>query len=140
MTTLLLTLFTTLTHAQAAPLPDGVFKGEGLWKSVTEQAGYMAETRINGNRIEAKYESRKGGYEWNFEMRQTAKGFFDVVTEAHVIGDGYCLDHAKVCHYEIKVGKLSLEETLVYLDGNLYRYGSKQEGSEAKVFWQEALK
>lgn len=125
--------------ASGTPLPDGSFKGEGHWKSQKTQGAYRAETQIRGDKIEAKYDSSQGKFQWSFETRQKANGFFSVLAEGHIVGDGYCLDHAKVCHYEVKVGSLNLEETLVYLEGHLYRYGSKQAEGEAKVFWQEAL-
>jgi hypothetical protein len=129
-------LLSTATAHAAGTMPEGHFKGEGLWKSTTEQGSYQVQTKIQGDRIESSYQSKEGNYVWEIELKATANGFFKVLSKGQELGSGYCLEQAKVCHYELNAATLALEETLVYQDGKLFRFGSKNVAG-AKVFWQE---
>lgn len=136
MTLVLTSLVATNVYAE---LPDGDFKGDGLWKSAGDQGTYEVTTSINGNIVAGSYTLSNGTQkEWKFEMEQTTNGFFKVKAYGTEVGKGYCLEKAEVCHYEIAVGKLILEETLTSLGDKLYRFGSKNEGSE-RIMWQESL-
>ncbi len=118
-------------------LPQGNFIGEGLWRDTTQQGGYRVETHLSGDRIETIYNiGANDEKKYTMIFAPSENGFFTVKVENEEIGKGYCLKQAQVCHYEIKVGELKLEETLTFLDGKLYRFGSK-ERSGHYVMWQE---
>ncbi|MEK6705208.1 MAG: hypothetical protein AABZ06_05420 [Bdellovibrionota bacterium] len=137
LTTLVLTSLVAINVY--AGLPDGDFKGDGLWKSARDQGTYEVSTSINGNIIAGSYTLPNGTKkEWKFEMEQTTSGFFKVKAYGTEVGKGYCLEKAEVCHYEIAVGKLVLEETLTAFGDKLYRFGSKDEGF-GRIMWQESL-
>jgi hypothetical protein len=76
--------------------------------------------------------------DWNFEIKNQGTTFYDVISYGVKIGSGYCLEKALVCHYDISVENLKLEETLVQEGTILYRYGSKNEG-QGLIVWQESL-
>ena len=123
----------------AAGLSDGSFKGNGLWQSEHDKGSYSVTTIIQSNKISSSYEMPDGSKkEWTFDMETSSNGFFKVKTYGAEIGSGYCLENAVVCHYDIQVGKLKLEETLTLQNDKLYRFGSKDDGS-GRSFWQEAM-
>jgi hypothetical protein len=132
---LIISMFTIQSWADS--IPDGNYQGQGLYQSRTETGNYSTQINVQGNSIKSAYTLPDGSKkEWNFEMSQQANGFFKVVTNGVDVGEGYCLQKTIVCHYEIKVNTLSLEETFTLLDGRLYRFGSKDNGS-GRVMWQE---
>jgi hypothetical protein len=123
----------------AAGLTDGNYKGSGLWKSEKDTGSYSVTTAIKSNKVSASYELPDGTQkEWIFDMDPSNNGFFKVKTFGAEIGSGYCLEKAEVCHYEIQVGKLKLEETLTLQNDKLYRFGSKDDGA-GRTVWQEAM-
>jgi hypothetical protein len=125
--------------AFASTLPDGKFSGDALYSSAKGQGTYSVNTTITGNTIATEYVLKDGSKkEWKFDMEPTSGGFFKVKAYDLEIGQGYCLQKASVCHYEIKVAKLSLEETITAMNGKLYKFGSKDEG-KGRILWQEAL-
>jgi hypothetical protein len=127
------------TTLLAGELPHGEFKGHGLWKSATATGKYEITTKVGNNSIAASYSLPDGTTkDWNFDMEPTTNGFFKVKVFGTEVGKGYCLEKAEVCHYEITVGKLVLEETLTVLGDKLYRFGSKDEGA-GRIMWQESL-
>jgi hypothetical protein len=132
-------LMTLNPLAHAASLPDGSFKGEGLWKSQKVNGTYEVQSEINGQSISSTYKLPDGSTKkWKVEMRATENGFFDVMLESNLVGTGYCLDHVALCHYEVKTENLTLEETLIAHDDRLYKFGSKTEDG-FRVKWQESL-
>lgn len=123
----------------AGVLTEGSFKGRGLWQSEKVKGTYTVTTSIKSNKVSASYELADGSKkEWIFDIESSNSGFFKVKTFGAEIGSGYCLEKAEVCHYEIAVGKLKLEETLIKHENKLYRFGSKDEGS-GRIVWQEAM-
>ncbi len=123
----------------AGGLTDGNYKGSGLWQSEKNKGSYAVTTSIKSNKVSASYELPDGSKkEWIFDIDPSTNGFFKVKTFGAEIGSGYCLEKAEVCHYEIAVGKLKLEETLTIQNDKLYRFGSKDEGS-GRIVWQEAM-
>ncbi len=127
------------TQAWSGVLPDGNYTGKGLWNSPLKQGSYDTTTNIKGNVISAKYTLEDGAQkDWTFEISPTDGKFFKVRAKDHEVGQGYCLSHATVCHYQINVGSMVLEETITFMDGKLYRFGSKTD-DDGKVMWQESL-
>ena len=140
-TSVVIVVLTVLAaQAQAAlTLPEGNYKGQGLWKSVKEQGSYDVHASISKDTISETYVMQDGSKkDWTFQITEKANNFFTVSTHGLEVGEGYCLEKAQVCHYEIKINDFRLEETLTSLDGRLYRFGSKID-SGTKVFWQEGL-
>jgi hypothetical protein len=134
--TALMTL-TALSHAEG--LPEGNFKGDGLWKGHETSGKYTVSSELKGQTLISTYRMPDGSTSnWSFEMKAKENGFFDVISGAKVVGGGYCLDHVVLCHYEVKMGKLQLEETLTIQNEKLYKFGSKTENG-FHVMWQEAL-
>lgn len=118
---------------------EGSYKGQALWNSLTGKGTYQTATVIEKNSIKAHYTLPDGSSrDWNFEIQNTGSIFFDVMSQGTKLGTGYCLEKAPVCHYEISVGQLNLEETLVQEGTKIYRYGSKNEGN-GPIQWQESL-
>lgn len=94
---------------------------------------------IDKNSIKAHYTLPDGStQDWSFEIRNVNSTFFDVVSQGVKLGSGYCLEKAPVCHYEMAMGQLKLEETLVQEGTKIYRFGSKDEG-KGPIMWQESL-
>lgn len=136
MTLILTSLMGTSAYAG---LPDGNFKGNGLWKSANDQGTYEVMTSVNGNHIVTSYKLPNGTQkEWKFEMEPTSNGFFKVKTNGTEVGKGYCLENVAVCHYDMILGSLFLEETLTASGSKLYKLGSKDQGT-GQIMWQEAM-
>ena len=134
-----LTVVMAYSISFAHGLTEGSYTGNGLWKSNTAKGNYQASTDIGKKTIQAKYVLAGGTtLEWNFDILESANGFFDVISHGKKLGSGYCLDNVPVCHYEIATGKFKLEETLVQQSNTIYRYGSKDEG-RGSITWQESL-
>ena len=127
------------TQVLAGTLPDGAFKGKGIWKSETTQGSYTVSSVISGTAVDSKFTLSDGSQkEWKFDMDPTSAGFFHVKVSGLEVGHGYCLEKVQVCHYEVKIEKLVLEETVTAMEGKLYRFGSKDEGS-GRIVWQESM-
>jgi hypothetical protein len=132
------------TTSWAGALPDGTYKGDGLWNSPLKQGSYKTETKISGEQldtthIESTYLLEDGTTKtWAFEVVPSNGNFFKVEVDGKEVGQGYCLSRATVCHYEVSVGNMELEETISYEVGKLYRFGSKVE-NDRKVMWQEKM-
>lgn len=125
----------------AQVLADGSYEGSGLWKSskAAIRGEYKTTTVISGRTIEAKYDmGEQGQPTWKFDMQETSPGFFDVISKGKKVGAGYCLEKVALCHYEVSVRNMKLEETLTVQGVNLYRFGSKNEG-RGTIAWQEKL-
>jgi hypothetical protein len=119
-------------------LTEGSYKGSGAWASAGGQGAYRVTTVIGPKTIQTSYLlPSKEKRDWNFEISASTSGFFDVTSNGTKLGSGYCLDKAPVCHYEVSLGALKVEETLVQQDGKLYRFGSKDEG-QGPIRWQES--
>jgi len=141
------TLTSMATYANS--IPEGTFKGQGLWKSETKTGKYEVSTTIVGDTIKTSYTwENHDQFEFEFQTHDLANGFFEIQIDGHKFGKGYCLEGAIVCHYEIDFSsennpeKVRLEETLTIQDGKLYRFGHKNwiAGQyHTDVFWQEAL-
>ena len=132
-------LMTINTLGFAASLPDGTFKGDGLWKSQKLSGEYEVSSEIRGQTVSSTYKLPDGSTkQFAMEMRPTENGFFDLVSNTKLVGKGYCLEHVILCHYEIKTDDLALEETLTVQNDKLYKFGSKTEKG-FKLMWQEAL-
>lgn len=118
---------------------EGSYKGQALWNSLKGAGTYQTSTVIEKNSIKAQYTLPDGSSRnWDFEIQNTGSAFFDVISQGVKLGTGYCLEKAPVCHYEISVGQLKLEETLVQEGTKIYRYGSKNDGT-GPIQWQESL-
>lgn len=126
-------------QANAATFPEGKYIGKALWKTETTQGAYNVKTTFVGETVSSNY-TLEGGkqMEWKFEMQPTSNGFFNVVVNGTDVGSGYCLDKVLVCHYEANLGSLKLEETMTVEGGKLYKFGSKEIGTD-RVVWQEEL-
>ncbi len=134
-----ISLLMSVGLAQASTLTNGQYQGHGGWKAEDGTGSYQVKTNITDDEIETQYElADKSTKNWVFRMKESQNKFFTVETNGLKIGQGYCLDQAQVCHYEIKINDFSLEETIVNLEGKLYKYGSKVVNGKT-VRWQEAL-
>jgi hypothetical protein len=135
-------LLATILVSQAGlahGLSEGSYKGAGAWVSAGAQGPYEVTTVIGPKTIQTRYLlPSKEKREWNFEISTSTSGFFDVTSNGTKLGSGYCLDKAPVCHYEVSVGALKVEETLVQQGGKLYRFGAKDEG-KGPIRWQESM-
>lgn len=135
--TLIALLVSELSFAHG--FTTGSYKGNGLWNSRSAKGVYQTTTVIDKNTIKAHYSLPDGSSrDWSFDIQNQASTFFDVISQGTKIGSGYCLEKALVCHYELSVGQLKLEETLVQEGTKIYRYGSKDEG-KGPIAWQESL-
>lgn len=125
--------------AIASTIPDGTYTGQALWKSRSQQGNYAVQVTVAENTFQTEYSLPDGTKkQWDFEMAPEANGFFKVKTHEVEVGSGYCLEKSPVCHYQVKIADLSLEETLTVQEGKLYRFGSKQDGT-GQILWQESL-
>lgn len=130
-------LVSQLSHAHS--LTEGSYTGNGLWHSAKETGTYKTDVVVEKAEIKTKYQLLNGALkEWNFKIKDSSNGFFEVLSQGVQLGNGYCLEKAPVCHYQFSVGKLKLEETITQQGNKLYRFGSKDEG-HGVIFWQESL-
>ena len=132
----LLTLLSLTAHADG--LPDGVYSGNGFWRSEDGTTGtYSVEATISGTSVSETYILPDGSSKfWAFDLVATKPGFFKVEVSGQGMGSGYCIENVALCHYSLESG---LEETLTAVDRHLYRVGSKLGPNGEKIFWQEAL-
>lgn len=122
----------------AGKLPEGSYAGKGLWASSADRGNYKVTTKISQDSVSADYILADGSKkEWIFKIVPTTGNFFKVTVYGLEVGEGYCLDKVDLCHYQVKIKQLSLEETLTSRDGKFYRFGSKDTGS-GTIVWQEA--
>lgn len=120
-------------------LTVGHYSGQGLSKTVKAKGVYTTTVNVTDKSVEASYQMTDGSNQtWNISLQDTAAGFFNVLSGGKKLGTGYCLEHAPVCHYEISMKHLKLEETLVQEGNKIYRFGSKDEG-HGRIMWQESL-
>lgn len=142
MKSIVLLLATTILLSQlsyAHSLREGAYFGNGLWHSDREAGVYRTNTIIEKTEIKTKYQLLDGTLkQWNFQIKDSSNGFFEISSQGVQLGNGYCLEKASVCHYQFSVGKIKLEETITHQSHKLYRFGSKDEGN-GLVFWQESL-
>lgn len=142
MKTVLIALLVLVAEVSFAEgLTNGSFEGTGLWKASSGRVKgeYKTTTVIKGNKVEASYNMGPAGqYGWKFEMKETAPGFFDVMSRGEKVGAGYCLEKVVVCHYDVSAPNLKLEETITIQGATLYRFGSKNQG-RGTIAWQEKL-
>lgn len=132
---ILLTLVTMAIGANAAILPQGNYAGLG-------------ESEIDGKgskayRVETAIDNQDGitsTYHWQTGTTSLALVFngkqaqFDVLMGGKKIGTGSCSEQR--CDYSAKNPTLDLQETLVFTNDQLLRFGTKSAGG-AKVVWFE---
>ena len=124
-----LTFIVLGANAYAAGIPEGRYAGRGQWKSPQKEGTYKVETVIGRDTIATSYSMPDGSKRTaNFRLTALENGNFKIKSHGQLIGHGYCLDRAEVCHFEIKMSGLELEETLTSMNGKLYRFGSKNQG------------
>ena len=132
-------LSATPALAQGA-LHAGKYSGTGDWSAEDGSSGhYRVTTSVMGaaiSSISTVYTFDGKTETWEFSILPTTNGFFKIVSgaEGQIVGEGYCYEVQ--CHYAAFDGKL--EETLTFVDGKLYKVGSKAFGA-SRIKWQEAL-
>ncbi len=137
MSFLTLVLASQLSYSHT--LPEGTYQGQGIWKSASEGGNYTNTTVISKDQIKTHYKLTDGSYlDWDFTLSNETNNFFDITIEGQKVGTGYCLEKISLCHYQIEVSGVKLEESLVQQENNMYRYGSKVI-NEKTIFWQERL-
>jgi hypothetical protein len=138
-TAAVITLFLASQMTWAHGLTNGHYTGQGLSKTPQSDGRYTTTVDVTNNTIKASYKLSDGSTQnWDITLTKTSSVFFDVVSQGQKLGSGYCLQGAPVCHYEISMKQLKLEETLVQEGNKIYRFGSKDEG-QGRVMWQESL-
>ncbi len=138
-TVFLLTTILISQLGQAHSLTEGSYSGNGLWHSVQSTGTYKTISVVKKNEIKTIYQLLDGSTkEWNFQIKESTNGFFEISSQEVQIGTGYCLEKVHVCHYQLSIGQLKLEETLVEQNNTLYKFGSKDEG-QGPISWQESL-
>jgi hypothetical protein len=129
---------TLLAQGTTAKAPvAGTYAGQGEWVSQDGQKGhYLVTTTVMDGVMKSSYKWAEQGSEWTFTMLPFGDNFFKVASGAdgQIVGEGYCFDVQ--CHYTAFGG--NLEETLSFVDGKLYKLGSKKEQS-LNIKYQEAL-
>lgn len=138
-TVFLLTTILISQLGQAHRLTEGSYSGNGLWHSAQSTGTYKTISVVKKNEIKTIYQLLDGSTkEWNFQIKESTNGFFEISTQGVQLGMGYCLEKVPVCHYQVSIGKMKLEETLVQEKNTLYKFGSKDEG-QGPISWQESL-
>ncbi|MBN8538026.1 MAG: hypothetical protein J0M15_13305 [Deltaproteobacteria bacterium] len=138
-TVFLLTTILISQLGQAHSLTEGSYSGNGLWHSVQSTGTYKTISVVKKNEIKTIYQLLDGSTkEWNFQIKESTNGFFEISSQGVQLGMGYCLEKAPVCHYQVSIGQMKLEETLVQEKNTLYKFGSKDEG-QGPISWQESL-
>ena len=136
----ILTIILAAQISIAHGLTQGQYEGSGLWKGLNHTGNYQANMVVEKNAFKAEYNLGNGSKkDWTFTTKETVQGFFDVLVKGKKIGTGYCLDKVNVCHYQINVNQLKLEETIVQDGSKIYRFGSKNE-KNGLIAWQESYK
>ena len=137
--TTLIALFLTSQMTWAHCLTNGHYSGQGLSKTPQSDGHYATTVVVTDDTITASYQLSDGSTQnWDITLKKTSSVFFEVLSQGQKLGSGYCLERAPVCHYEISIKQLKLEETLVQEGNKIYRFGSKDEG-HGRVMWQESL-
>lgn len=137
-TLMTLAMFLSLSAHALTELPAGTYQGGGRWRDKDGDTGtYKTSAVVQNNRILTTYEFEEGKRTLEMELALDKKGFFPVKVAGHEVGSGYCL--SAQCHYSLSYGRVKVEETLTFHEGNFYRLGSKREGSSL-IIWEEALK
>lgn len=136
-------LISAIPALASSSLKPGHYVGTGQWHSADGKAGqYQVETTIgnspNTPSVQSTYDYDGQRQVWDFTMLFKSPGFFAIASggggEGNVNGSGYCLDVQ--CHYEVPGS--NLEETFSFVDGKLYKIGSKTQHGKTLV-WQESL-
>lgn len=118
-------------------IPDGVYQGQGRWSDNSGHFGsYEISTKVKGNIVSSAYTFGTQKKQYDFEVKPSSNGHFDVRVSGQKAGEGYCL--TVQCHYTAAFAKTKLEETLTFYQDNLYRIGSKDENG-AVITWEESM-
>lgn len=140
---LLALLFVIPAIANIKDIPSGTYKGQGYWKDVNGNKGnYSIEMVIEGTMLIQTLVFETGGVVKDSSLANfNSNGFYellDLETKA-VIGSGYC--GSVWCHGTFQSQGLSdAEETMAFVDGNIFRLGSAIGEDGAKFFWEDASK
>jgi hypothetical protein len=117
---------------------SGNYEGKGQWRDSSGNSGeYTVETIISSEEIESRYGWASGSRNWGFSLQNQSVGFYAVTDNFGTEGKMYC--YSVQCHYEFVSAHLTTEETLSFVDGKLYKLGSKRMPNGTVVTWQEAL-
>ncbi len=132
-------LFPAMGLAENA-LTNGHYTGRGQWHDSSGQTGeYDVQTVIDEQGVSSTYEWG-GGETRRFAMKlePTGSKSFSVKLAEQSVGWMYCMDVQ--CHLDLIFdANQNLEETLTFVDGKLYKLGSKSLPNGSRVFWQEDL-
>lgn len=128
-------IFMMVSTTALAAFPVGKYKGRGHWQDDKGRAGvYDILAFSNGTSIESTYSFNSQTKSFKLEVTNDKNGFFDVTIAGNRVGEGYCM--TVQCHYTLPAS--SLEESVVFWNGHLYRVGSKVENG-LKIRWEEDL-
>ncbi len=104
--------------------PAGNYHGKGhaVHQNGVEER-YLVESKVTGNSIQTTYHVNGETLNYALQASFEKNGFFDVKMDGAKVGSGYCM--SVWCHYSIRIGDFSLEETLTFFQEHLYRLGQK---------------
>ncbi len=114
----------------------GNYTGHGVWRDTAGHSGlYEVVTVLTADSMSSNYAFAEGVAAVSLSLQRTGDGFYSLIDAEKTSGNMYCYDVQ--CHYELGAG--SVEETLSFVDGKLYKLGSKLGSDGRTIIWQEAL-
>ncbi|HAZ15005.1 MAG: hypothetical protein A2X86_21985 [Bdellovibrionales bacterium GWA2_49_15] len=118
--------------------PVGNYHGKGYGiEQNGQESHYLVEARVGENKIESTYHFINGGTQkFTLAANFGKHGHFDVLSGSKKIGAGYCM--SIWCHYTLKMGKNTVEETVTFFQNHLYRLGQKKINGKL-ISWEEDL-
>jgi hypothetical protein len=129
-------LFSGLAHADGIIV--GTYQGEGQWRDNAGNSGeYSVRTEVSPDQVQSEYRWSAETRHWGFAMQNQSVGFYAITDNFGSSGSMYC--YSVQCHYEFNTARLTTEETLSFVDGKLYKLGSKRMPNGLVISWEEAL-
>lgn len=107
--------------------PDGEFSGDGHWSDNYGNEGYYeANIAFIDNTLHAEYIWEEGGVSLEYTFLFDDQGWFDVIYEGEVAGEGFCT--LTQCQYQLELGEILYGETIVFSPDSIFIAGYRQEG------------
>lgn len=135
------------------------YSGSGVWhnsngENGTHSASVSCEDQADGTKKVSKtYTANNQTKTYSFVLKPVDSQFFKIMSGDQVVGGGYCWDfsnqtnnegspsmNGKVCHSQIRVGTVEVEETVKFVDNAMMRIGSKYDSTNhSAITWKEKL-
>lgn len=117
--------------------PAGRYLGQGYWGNNQGVNGsYISYAEIQGDDIHTDYVWQDGHATIQVSFKFAQDGWFSVVYQGNVVGDGFCMFDQ--CQYDMQIGDASYTETFTFDEEFFHKIGHRRAGSLVSR-WEDVL-